>query len=145
MDLGKMLKFERAMQGQAAGATDVNGDIIDTQGYDGCLFVFSLGAIVAGAATSCHVQQDTDSAGGTMQDLTGSKVTYVDTDDNKSAVIDVYKPRERYLRPVVKRATQNATIDSVVAILYSGLRSPTTNAGDVVGITTVISPAEGTP
>lgn len=126
----------------AAAATDLNGTIIDMAGYDNILFVVQFGPIVSGAATSIKVQQDTDVAGGTMADLTGSAQTVADDADNTVFYVDVRRPAERYVRVVVLRATQAATC-SAMAYLYRGGNRPPTHGAGVSGEKHG-SPAEGT-
>lgn len=49
-------------------------------------------------------------------DLEGSLVgPLADADGNKLLVLDVHRPRERYVNCVVNRATGNAVIDGVIA------------------------------
>lgn len=145
MDIGKTLKFIRVENGAAAGTTDLTSDFVDTQGYDGVLFITSFGTITAGAVTSVKAQQDTDSGGATAADLLGSAVTVADDDDNQVVVHDIYRPRERYVAIVVDRGTQNAVLDGIVAILYHGSKAPVTNdATTVVALKTLVSVAEGT-
>ena len=76
----------------------------------------------------------------------GTAVSVADTDDNKCAVLEIYRPTNRYVRPVVTRATQNATIDSIVAILFNGRVSPVALDTSLVAASKVVaSPALGTP
>lgn len=127
----------------AAGASDVNGSVIDMTGYSGCLFVVQFGAIVGGAATSIKVQQDTALAFNVdPQDLTGTSQTVADDADNTVFYIDVREPREDFIRLVVSRATQNATC-AAMAYLYRGRSHPATHGAGVSG-ELHYAPAEGT-
>lgn len=145
MDIGKTLKFIRVENGAVAGTSDLTSDYVDTQGYDGVLFLTSFGTITSGAVTSVKARQDTASNGATAEDLAGSAVTVADDDSNQVVVHDIYRPRERYVAIVVDRATQNAVLDGIVAILYHGTKAPVTNdATTIVALKTLISPAEGT-
>lgn len=144
-NLLKCTKFTRVMNAVAAGTTDQNGSVIDMAGYDNVVFGVSFGTITSGAATTIKVQQGTDSGGSDMADLAGSKVTVADTDDNKLALVEVYRPQERYVRVVVTRATQNSVIDSAWAIQTSPrVNPPTQDSTTVITPTFVNSPAEGT-
>ena len=144
MNLGKELKFTQVKTAVAAGTTDINSDIIDMANWDGVLFITSFGTITAGAVTSVLIQQDTDSAGGTMTALLGSGQAVADTDDDKCVIHDLYKPLERYVRATVDRGTQNAVINSIVAVQYRGSKTPATNdSATVVALKTLVSPAEG--
>jgi hypothetical protein len=131
----------------AAGATDLTSEFVDTAGFEGVRLICGFGAIVAGAATSVNAQQ-CDTSGGTYADLAGTKITVADDDDNQITVIDIFRPRERYIKHLAKRATQNATIDFLVAELYGagGARKEpvTQDAAVVVAQEVHVSPAEGT-
>lgn len=127
----------------ASAATVINGAIIDMQGWDGVLFVVPFGPITAGAVTSIKAQQDTDPAMGAAADLLGSGQTVADSDDDKCFVIDLKRPLERYVRCVVSRATQVATVGSVLAIQYRP-RIKGLAQGANVAVERWISLAEGT-
>lgn len=145
MEIGKTLKFIRVENAAAAGTTDLTSDFVDTQGYDGVVFITSFGTITAGAVTSVKAQQAEASDGTGAADLEGSAVTVADTDDNKIVAHDIYRPRERYVAIIVDRGTQNAVVDGIVAFLYHGTKAPTTNdTTTVVSLKALISPAEGT-
>lgn len=126
----------------AAGATNINGSEVDTEGFEGVLFVFQFGPIVGTAVTSIKVQQDTVTGMGSAADLAGSGQTVADTDDDKVFYVDVKRPLERFLRPVVLRATANATV-SCMAYLYRGRSFPVSHGTNVAG-EVHSSPAEGT-
>lgn len=145
MNLSKNVKISTAVTptAGAAGTSDINGSILDMQGFEGVLVIVRMGAITSGAVTSIKMQQDTDSAGGTMADLTGTAQTVGDTDDDETFYIDLYKPAERYVRLVVDRGTQNAVVASAEYIQYGAHLAPTTHGTGVNGETHV-SPAEGT-
>jgi hypothetical protein len=126
----------------AAGTTDVTSDAIDTAGFDGCTFVIPFGAIVSGAATSVKAQQ-CDTSGGSYADLTGTAQTVADTADDTTFYIEVLAPREQFLKCVVDRGTQNATVGAIYAILWSASNRPVTYASPIAG-ESFYSPAEGT-
>lgn len=140
-------KVVRVMNAVAAGQTTQTSSVIDTQGYDGVKLYTAFGTITAGAATSVKVQQSSDNGSAdAYTDLAGTSVTVADDDDNQVVVHDIYRPRERYLKVVVLRATQNSVIDGIVAVLYGASKMPTIDdtANTVVARETHISPAEGT-
>src|SRR5262245_17159983 len=100
----------------AAGSSTITSSAVDTAGYDGVLFLVPLGPIVGSAVTSLKVQQSSDDAASdSYDDLTGSNQTIADTDDDKLKYVDIFRPGKRYLKMVISRATQNATIGSVTA------------------------------
>lgn len=103
-----------------AGSSDItDATAVDTTGYDGARFIFVFGAITSGAATSTGVaSKATSSPTPGTDDLAGSKVTVIDTDDNTIVITDIQHPQLKYLRPFVKRATQNAVVDAIICELY---------------------------
>jgi hypothetical protein len=113
------------------------------QGYDGVLVLVRMGAITSGAATSVKMQQDTDSAGGTMADLTGTSQTIADDDDDQHFVIDLFRPSERYVRVYVSRATQDSVVASGTYIQYKA-RTAVSSQGSGVNLEAFVSPVEGT-
>lgn len=128
----------------AAGTTAITSNAVDTAGYDGVCFIVPLGAIVNGAVTSMKMQQSSDDAAtDDYTDVAGTSVTIADTDDDKLKYLDVCRPGKRYVKLVISRATQNATIGGVIAILYSARKRPVTHGTGVAG-EQWCSPAEGT-
>lgn len=130
-----------------AGATDItDATVVDTAGYDGVRFIFGFGVITAGAATSTGVaSKATNAPTPGTDDLAGSKITVVDTDDNTVVITDIERPQLRYMRPFVKRATQNAVVDFILCELYnhSG-KIPVTQDATVSHTEFWSSPAVGT-
>lgn len=145
MELGKDAKITIAITPTegAASTDDINGAILDMQGYENAMAIVTFGAITSGAVTSIKMQQDTAAAMGSAADLAGSKQTIADTDDDKTFYIDLIKPQERYVRLVVDRGTQNAVVASAIYIQYNGVKKPVTHGTNVSGETHV-SVAEGT-
>lgn len=129
----------------AAGTSAITSSAVDMAGYDGCLFIVPVGAVVSGAVTSLKVQQ-CDTTGGSYADLTGTNQAIADTDDDKCFYVDIQRPDEQFLKLVVSRATQNATIGGIVAIQYKrGVSSSGgTSQGTNVSGEQWQRPAEGT-
>lgn len=131
----------------AAAATAITSTAVDMTGYDGCLFLVPFGAIVSGAVTSLKLTQ-CDTSGGSYADLTGTSQTVADTDDDKTFVVDIQQPLEQFLKVVVSRATQNATVGAILAIPYhKASRStvlPVAGTNAIGGVERFIAPAEGT-
>lgn len=138
-------KVTRVSNAVAAGTTDINSSEVDMQNFEGVKFYVLFGAITAGAVTSIKAQQDTVTGMAGAADLEGTALTVADDDDNQIAILDVYRPRERFVRCVVDRGTQNAVVDGIIAVQYGPRVMPATNdATTVVGLETHMSPAEGT-
>lgn len=106
-----------------AGLTLLNGSSLDMQAYqaDRVLIIVHMGAIVAGAVTSLKVESDDNTNFSSAQDITGSAQTIGAADDDHCFLVDVINPPERFLRIVVSRGTQNATV-SALYLVY-GLRN----------------------
>lgn len=127
----------------ATGTADRTGAILDMKGWDGVLMVFQFGTIAAGGTNSIKAQQDTAANMATAADLAGTAQTIADDYDGKIALIDLYQPRERYVRAVVDKDTTNACAETVTYIQYRGKQLPATHSADVAS-EVFVSPAEGT-
>lgn len=128
----------------SANTTDLTSEAIDTADFDGVRVIVGFGTITAGAVTSVKAQQ-CDTSGGTYADLEGTSITVADDDDNQCAVIDIKKPRERFIKIVTDRGTQNAVVDFIVAEMYGPRELPVTHdTATVISAETHASPAEGT-
>ena len=119
----------------------ITGTGVDMRGYSGVMFVAIVGK---GEVAACTIkaQQDADSAFGAAADLLGSSKAFsAGVETNGSVILDIHKPQERYVRPVV--AVPNLTLPAavtIIAIKYGPTNKPTTNMlGELH-----VSPAEGT-
>lgn len=128
----------------AAGTSDINGATLDMQGYDGVVMLITVGAIVSGASTSIKAQQGAASNLSDAADLEGSGQDIADDDDENTYYIDLCKPEERYVRLVVARATQNATVASATYIQYKARQLPVSSHGSSVSGEAHNTPDEGT-
>lgn len=133
----------------AAGATDVTDcAVIDMQGYEGVRFIVGFGTITSGAATSIRAKQAAAASSATAltngADMEGTGITVPDDGDNKIYILDIYKPRERYVQLLIKRASQNAVVDFAIAEKYGARKLPVATHANVAGQEIHISPAEGT-
>ena len=145
MNLGKNVKISQAITPTAGAAdtADINGAALDMSGYEGVLIKIVFGAITAGAVTSIKAQQGLQANLSDGADLADTGQTIADSDDDKVFYINLHRPRERYVRLVVDRATQDAVVASAEYIQYGARKAPTTHGSNVSG-ETHISPAEGT-
>ena len=127
----------------ATGNADRNGATLDMQGWDGVLIVAQLGTIAATGVNSIKAQQGAQSDLSDAADLAGTSVAIADDDDGELKYIDLWQPRERYVRVVVDKDGTNACAESVAYIQYRGKHLPSTHAAGVEGEAHV-APAEGT-
>ena len=146
MRIATNVEVRRIKVSQAAGTGTITSDSIDMQGYEGVAILTVLGAVVAGAATSVKLQQSSDDGvSDAYADLTGTSITIADSDDDLIALQDIWQPRERYVRAVVSRATQNSEVDAIIALLYRPKTAPVTQpTASVLDTESYESPAEGT-
>ena len=128
-----------------SGTADRNGETFDTAGLEGVLMVVKVAAVAAGGANSIKAQQGAASNLSDAADLAGTAITIADDDDNQIFIIDLYRPRERYVRVVVDKDTTNACAESAIYIGYGPRVMPATlTLADEVTYEKHISPAEGT-
>jgi hypothetical protein len=145
--LSDNIKIDQALGYYAAGTTKRTSDILDMSGYDGVVFVIGLGTIIEAGTLDGFVEQNTDNTTVGMARLattTAYTVTAAAAALTKSCIIiDVWKPRERYLQCNITPAAQNAVILGIVAIRYGGTVKPDAFATlDPLKITQLFSPAE---
>lgn len=127
----------------ATGTADRTGAALDMQGWDGVLMVVALAAVEASGTNSVRAQQGAAANLSDAADLAGSKVTIADDDDSEVVIIDLWQPRERYVRLYVNKDTTHAMAESVTYIQYRGRITPPTH-GSGVTVLALLSPAEGT-
>ncbi len=129
----------------AAGTTTVTSAAVDAGGFNKVTFIVLLGAVVTGAVTSFKVQQSSDDAAtDTYDDLTGSNQTIADTDDDHIRVCEIIQPQKRYLKMVVSRSTQNATVAVVALLGDAGTMPISQSSANVLASEAFLAPAEGT-
>ena len=125
----------------AAGTSAIDATSVDMANFEQVTFIVPVGTIVSGAVTSIKAQGSSDNS--SFSDLVGTSQTIADTDDDKTFYVNVVKPTYRYVRLVVSRATQNATIGGVIGI-QSNPRSLPVSHGTSVSGESHVSPAAGT-
>ena len=128
-----------------AGQTVQNSSIIDMKGFDGVIFLAIFGSITTGSVTSMKAQQGKASDLSDAADIKDSKIDIADDKDNDCLILDIFRPRERYIRAVISKGTQDAVIDKILTIQYKADYMPTTHdATTVAGTKFLLSPEEGT-
>jgi hypothetical protein len=130
-----------------AANTDSNSDIIDMSGWEGVCFVCALTDSAATGVATLKVEQNTANSDSGMAALSGATAaaTCASGDDlnDKLLIVDVYKPRERYVQAVRTSSVANIAFGNVIAILYQGKKAPVTADTSVLASALVVSPAEG--
>lgn len=144
MQLSLATKVARSVNATAVGTTGINGAVVDMQDFDGVVFIAQFGTITDGTP-ALKAQGGAASDGSDAADLAGTSCAPALTDDNKAVVLDIYRPTQRYLRPVIVRGgATGAVLDSVIAIQYAPKKKPTTNDATVAVTEAWVSPAVGT-
>lgn len=129
----------------SSAATDKNGSGVDMQGFEWCIFVIKFAAIATGAVTSVKLQESTDNGvADTFADLAGTGQTVAADDDNQTFAIGIYRPNERYVRPVIDKDATNATAEVVLAICGGGGGPNLASVTDEITVEMHRSPAQGT-
>lgn len=127
-----------------AATTDINGATLDMSDYEGVIAIVSFGAITAGAVTSIKAQRGEASDLADAADIAGSAQTIADSDDEKTFYIDIYRPKERYVRLVVDRGTLNAVVASAIYVQYGSRVRPVAAHGTGVAGERHTDAVEGT-
>lgn len=132
--------------GVAAGSTDItNLAGVDTFGYQGVMFLVQLGTLTATQVTSLRAQYSNDDAAtDAYADIEGSSTgNAADADGGKLLVLDIARPKKRWVKPIIKRATANAVVTSVIAILYNPSAEPVAASSSVSRGKALASPGLG--
>ncbi|QPM89376.1 hypothetical protein [Pseudooceanicola algae] len=130
----------------AGAAIDNDSAIIDMAGYEGVIFMTSIEDSVATGVATLTVEQSDANSGAAMAALAGAVATLTsgvnDDLNGKLLAVDVYRPRERYLRVNRASATANIAYGAVTAIRYGARVLPVPDGGASGDLVSVTSPAE---
>lgn len=118
----------------AAGATAINSDIVDLLDASSATFLVQFGTLASGAVTSARVVHGNAADLSDAVDVPLLTQALADTADDSLVVLDMSAPTRRYARVIVSRATGNATVQSVTAVIGVKTSPPAQGA-----TTTVVS------
>lgn len=139
MQLSKNINVIKVSNGATAGTTEVDSSILDMAGYDGVMFIVDLGTVTDASVMTLTVQQNTANSTSGMTAITGAAATFTaSTSSNKAMLVDVYRPLDRYVRAAFTRTTQNAVVNTIIAIQYKAKFQPTTLDASVIASATVV-------
>ncbi|MFO8012120.1 MAG: hypothetical protein R6X20_02325 [Phycisphaerae bacterium] len=137
MNLLENVKVTLVKAQQTSAGTDVESDSVDMEGFEGVVFLAKIAT--ANAANFLKAQQSSDDGSSdAFADLEGTKV--VPGDDGDQAKLDIYRPRERYVRAVIDRGGASTATGDIYAVQYGARKAPIANDD----AETHVSPAEGT-
>lgn len=124
-----------------AGTSDVTGVAIDMAGYEGVMFIANFGTAAADNTILLHQSSD-DASADAYTEVLGTQVGVGASDE--IVVLDVYRPRERYVKCIAERGT-SSTLEGVIAIQYGPRSLPVDNTvAGTIHAEQHASPAEGT-
>ena len=108
----------------AGGSTGVP---VDTAGYDGCMFITSMTSAAAQSVVSITVEEGATTAAFVSLAVGGATATITETSVNSNRrnviAVDVYRPKDRYLRLVGASDTTDGLFD-IKAVLYGPSKQP---------------------
>lgn len=136
----------RVLNSVSAGTSDQDSTVLDMSGYDGVCFVVALGDVTASSVVELQVFGNTASSTSSpapvelTNDSAGPNTAGASDNDNKLYVVDVIRPAYRYVFGRLKRGSQNAVIDGMIAIQYRARSKPITQ-GSTVFAGALLSPA----
>jgi hypothetical protein len=145
LGLLKNTKIVRHNNGAAAGTSTITPSAgVDMQGFNSAMFLVLLGALTDTTVPSIKIQQsDDDGVADGYSDLEGTAYAVTDADDNKVIAVEIIRPTKRYLKLILARATANAVLDGIVAILGNPI-GPLPITQTTLGNEVHVTPAEGT-
>jgi hypothetical protein len=126
-NLSKNTKLILAKASQVSAGTTITTDPIDTQGYEGVMFFGTVATVNAGNYAKVRQGQAADMSDGA--DLEGTKV--VPGTNGNSFLIDVLRPRERYVDCQIVRGGANTVVGDVYALLYGPHKMPTSQGATI--------------
>lgn len=146
-NLTTAVKTIRVLKAVTAGSSDSTAALgVDTLGYEGVRAIAVFGTITDTFVGGVKLQYSSDNnVNSAWTDIAGSHATMQTTgDSNNMAITDVFKPQQRYVHPVVSRATANGAIDAVIVELYRGEQQAISKDATVSVQTILSNPAGGT-
>lgn len=120
----------------AAGQTTLTTDVVDTQGFDSVAFVVYLGDVTDTSVLTLTAKTNTANSTSSPTPTTLSQTVTFTADatsaDSKLLILDLHKPRDRYVFATLARGTANAVVNGILAVLYNAHQCPVTQSTDVI-------------
>ena len=120
----------------AAATTAVTSAVaLDMAGYDGIMYICSLGTVTSGSVLTLTTYGATTSTASGGVAITGgatSPVTDAGASSNKLLIVDVLRPSTRYVYATLTRTTQNAVVNGIIAVRYKTRSVPVTADASVL-------------
>ena len=133
----------------AAGTGTITSAVVDMQGFDSVALIVYLGDVDSGSVlTLTGNTNDVDStSGGTALAEAATFTAGASDADDGLMVLDLHMPREQYVFATLGRASADAAVNGMVAILYNAHQKPTTQDAKVGAnvLSNDPAPAEAVP
>lgn len=128
LNLLRDAKIERVSDAVVAGTTLITTSVVDTQGYNSVAFIVLLGTVTDASDLTLSAKTNTVNAttGANVATSADTVALTAATSSNGMLILDVNKPRQQYAFATLARATQNAAIDGILAVLYNAQEHPVT-------------------
>lgn len=130
----------------AGSSIDDNSDIVDTDDCEGVLFVVPIEDSVDTGVATLTIEQNSANSDSGMAALAGAVATATSAanDDLNGTVlmVDIYRPRDRYIQGVLSSTTADIAYGTMIAIKYGRRVHPVSQGATVSASTVVASPAE---
>lgn len=126
----------------AAGTSDVEGSTIDTQGFEDVTIIANLGTVTSTGVPALKAQGGDEDNGSDAAAIDGAVAIGDDTDSNKSLAVQIHRPRERYITPLLTRTTANVAVENIIVILHNASHVPV-DQSQVTVSTSIIDGAAG--
>jgi len=135
----KSCLFTKTSVAAAAAVDDITGGaIIDlgstTEGqFNSVCFVAILGEVTAASVVTLKAFCGNEAAlgDGAYKATTSTVTATLNDTDNNLLILDVIQPGKRYVRGDLVIDTQNAVVDSIIAIRYNAKTLPTVQTAEV--------------
>lgn len=127
----------------AAGTTLVTTDVVDTRGFDSVAFIAVTGDVTDTSVLTLTGQAGDAADGSDAANLAATATFTADatSGDEKALVLDLHKPRQRYVRATLTRGTANAEVAAIIAVLYNSHEAPVGLSADTLAATLANDPA----
>lgn len=102
-NLSRDLAFDMVQAPLASGGTDVASRFVDMQAFDGVVFTGYLGTAGSTDVATLKAVGST-STGSTGTAITGATMTSTAGESDKMMVLDIFRPRQRYVKTKITRS-----------------------------------------
>ncbi len=137
------VEFRRVLGYNAASTTNRKATIVDMAGYEGVTFVLTLGTMLnTGTVVLKAAQGDENDTAKMTESVATTGTVTSDGTDNVQLVLDVIKPKGRYVEAQVELDTANSLIEGIVAILHGPRDKAVSQPDAVLAAKTFQSPVD---